>query len=497
MKPQRALLLNFLLILLFGCATLFPFHTSLFTERPQNCQEFLNSLDRKVKESGVKNASSFPIPGFPYLRTNRFLSELKKNIRDESEQEQWVRLMQRLDLKARKKEIRNLPEKTILSLLSKDKGEADRERLFSRMESCSNELLSHDAMHVDFYETLYPLVDFPDEYSFVRRAVGLYPLFSIPVAFLTVRSRGSSRSRFTIDLDDIPLKGVLRHIVPDEKVFLNEKEVQVILDESNNNPLYIHVLNEINEKRLIASFAPIFIQDVAASYDRIGKVVWKDGRLSIDLGKPTVYYYTSHAFFKGEPVLQLNYAIWYTETAGKGVPWIERGHLDGLTTRITLDTKGSPFMVDVIKNCGCYQLFAPQKERFLRVLSRRFQPDFLIPQWMPSVPHGKRLGVRVSSGWHQVERLVATEAQSNPIHYELLPYDVLEILPYEGGETKSIFNSKGIIGSTKRGKEEVLLFSMGISSVGSMRQRGRHPCELIGRVHCDDPELFDRYFIFK
>jgi len=38
---------------------------------------------------------------------------------------------------------------------------------------------------------------------------------------------------------------------------------------------------------------------------------------------------------------------------------------------------------------------------------------------------------------------------------------------------------------------------MGIPSVGSMRQRGNHPIALRGRVHFDDPYLFEQNFVFK
>ncbi|MBW2183632.1 MAG: hypothetical protein JRF49_07185 [Deltaproteobacteria bacterium] len=495
MKLHQILLLFFYLIILSGCTILFSPQSSLFTERPQVCQEFLDALDKRVEDAGVRDASSSLIVDFPYLRTNRFLAVLKKNLTDENAREQWGRLLQQLDLRARGKEIQNLPEQTVISLMSEE--EANREWLYNRVESCSNELFSHDTTYPEFYENLLPLVGVPDEYSFLRRAFGLYPVFSLPVAFLTVKSRKASKARFASDLNDIPPKGVLRHVVPEEEVVLSEEEVREIIEGAKRNPLHIPLLDDVQREKLISAFAPIIIQDVAAPYDRLGKVVWEKGRLAIDSTHPTVYYYTSHAFFKGEPILQINYGIWYSKTAGKETPWIERGYLDGLTTRISLDAQGRPFMIDVMKNCGCYQLFAPEKERFQGTVSRRLKPDLLIAQWMPTVPPGKRLGVRVSSGWHQVERLLATESPPHPTRYQLLPYDVLEILPYDNGETKSMFNQKGVVEDSKRGKEEILLFSMGVPSVGSMRQRGRHPSELIGRVHCDEPELFDRYFILK
>jgi hypothetical protein len=77
-----------------------------------------------------------------------------------------------------------------------------------------------------------------------------------------------------------------------------------------------------------------------------------------------------------------------------------------------------------------------------------------------------------------------------------MPYDVLETLPHEEGRTESIFNSKGIVKGSKR-VERFILFSMGIPSIGSMRQRGHHATELIGKETFDNPYLFDQNFVFK
>jgi hypothetical protein len=104
--------------------------------------------------------------------------------------------------------------------------------------------------------------------------------------------------------------------------------------------------------------------------------------------------------------------------------------------------------------------------------------------------------VRLNSGWHQVQRLIATKDFPEPILYELLPYDILEVLPREDGRTESIFNSKGMAKCSTR-IERFILFSMGIPEIGSMRQRGHHAIELIGRVQFDDPDLFDESFVFK
>jgi hypothetical protein len=84
----------------------------------------------------------------------------------------------------------------------------------------------------------------------------------------------------------------------------------------------------------------------------------------------------------------------------------------------------------------------------------------------------------------------------NSSPYTLMPYGVLEALPHKDGQTESIFSSKGIAKGSER-IERFILFSMGIRAIGSMRQRGHHAIELIGRVHFDDPDLFDQNFVFK
>ena len=494
-QPKLILIFS-LFIFLSGCAPFQVKQAPLSFEKPEQCREFLNRLDEIVKETGVRDAASVPIRGFPYLRANRFLESLKKNLKSDGEKAEWVRWMQGLDLLARQKEINNLPDQAILSLEIEDGKRADREWLFAQVKSCSSKLLSHDQARLDFYATLYPLVRVPSEYSCPRRTIGLYPVVAIPVALVTELSQEKIRKRFGTELRDLPIDGELRPFVPEKRIILSEDQVREIIETSKRNPLGVPMLEKRQEEKLVYSFAPVFIQDGAASYDRLGQVVWKGDRVDIDPEKPTVYYYISHAFLKREPILQINYVIWYPERAGKRSPSIEKGHLDGLTVRVSLDGQGSVFMVDVVSDCGCYHFFSPDRGRVDHAVSRplRFEP--FVAQWLPAIPSGERLGIRINSGWHQVQRLISVGDLPNSIPYPLVPYDVLEALPHEEGRTESIFNSKGIAKGSER-VERFILFSMGIPSVGSMRQRGHHAIELIGRDHFDNPYLFDENFVFK
>jgi hypothetical protein len=493
---SRFIFLFLVFILLSGCAPFLAKPAPLSFEKPGQCREFLNRLDEVVGESGVRDASSVSIRGFPYLRANRFLAEVKRDLKDEEQKAGWVRRMRQLDLLAREKEISNLPDKAILSLEFEDGRKPDRERLYDQVKPCSSKLLRHDQAQSDLYSTLYPLVHVQGEYSCLLRTIGLYPIVALPVALVTENSREKIRRRFDTDLKDLPIDGQLKLFVPEKGELFSELEIQEIIEKSKRNPLRIPLLESDQEKRLVRSFAPIFIQDVAASYDRLGQIVWKGDRVDIDPEKPTVYYYISHAFLKGEPILQINYVIWYSERAGERSPSIELGHLDGLTARVSLDAQGKVFMVDVVNDCGCYHFFAPDREQVDRILSRLLRFDAFVGQWLPAIPSGERLGIRINSGWHQVQRLISVRYLSDSIPYALMPYDVLEALPHEDGRTESIFNAKGIVKGSAR-VERFILFSMGVPSIGSMRQRGHHAIELIGKDHFDNPDLFDQNFLFR
>lgn len=483
-------------LFLLGCVSISPYPGPIDSNSIEGCQIFYSQLEDRIKEAGVREASIFIIPGFPYLRTNRFLTALKDKIKDEKEREQWLQWMKALDLRAREKEISNLPDDRVLSLQAFKTVQPNRKEVYIQVESCSENLFNHDKGGADFSISLDLRIEVPDEYSFLRRAIGLYPLMAIPVALASHHAEAKTRSWFGMNLDELPVLGRLKTYAPLKNLALQEEEVHAILEDSKKNALGVALLEEDQGKRLAWSFAPVFIQDVAAPYDQIGQVVWKGNYLDIDPERPTVYYYFSHAFLKEKPILQINYVIWYSDRTGETPPWIEKGRMDGITYRVSLDLQGKVFMADVISNCGCYHLFAPVKERVERVVSKPFKPDPFVPQWLPTIHSGNRLGIRVNSGWHRVERLLAVPEPLDPILYKLAPYDDLKALPNERGRTESIFDSKGIVKGSERA-ERFILFSMGIPKIGSMREQGHHAIGLIRRTHFDDPHLFDQYFDFK
>jgi hypothetical protein len=198
----------------------------------------------------------------------------------------------------------------------------------------------------------------------------------------------------------------------------------------------------------------------------------------------------------GQPVLQINYAFWYSGRYGKNSPGIERGPLDGVTFRITFDPEGDPIMADIMNNCGCYHFYVPRKERVDKI---HFSSNGLypfVPAWLPDDFPDRRPSLRINSGWHQVQKVFTYDAPVDAVSYELRPYDELEVLPHPDGSTESVFTADGIMKDSSR-IEPYIFFSMGIPKVGYMRQRGHHAVKLVGRGHFTDTDIYDRYFVFR
>jgi hypothetical protein len=479
-----------------GCAAVASRQIERNFNRPSECADWFSQLDRVVWRADAHDASTAPVAGFPYLRANRFLAALGPHVKTEDQKEQWLDLMRGLDLDSRQKEMRNLPDAELRRLTWASGESMDRSHLVQRLAACSEQLYTHDRSRPGYFETVRSQARVPDEYSSGMRIAGLYPLASLPVAWVTERVRQRVGKWFEGGMERLPVQGELRMYSLGGPIGLDARDVEDMIRAASNNPLSVPMPSPEDEVRLLGGFAPDLVVDVAASYDHFGAVVGTPGGLEVHGGDPTVYAFLSHALLRSKPILQCNYVIWFSERAGKGSPRIERGLLDGLTIRISLDSSGKPFMVDIMNNCGCYHFFVPDPEAVALVRSFPALPDPFVPQWLPDYYPHKRLAVRVNSGWHQVQRVFATGGGEPAIPYRISPYAHLESQPISAGRWMSLFDSRGIARGSER-IEPLIFFPMGIHSIGSMRQRGHHATSLIGREHFDDPHLFDERFIFR
>ncbi|MCF8069264.1 MAG: hypothetical protein K9L30_11825 [Desulfobacterales bacterium] len=487
-------MLIFMPAVLTGCQAVM--HRSDVDSELKRNIDFFNNLDNVIQKAGVKDTATFPVKGFPYLRTSRFVAEIASLVETEEQKSAIVDYMMGLDAAARDKEVANLFNPGIKAVAVQQDNKFSQDDLKKQIYRGAEILHKYDKVQPGFYENVFKSVTVPDEYSTILRTAGVYPITVLPVIYLTKKTRNEFSIWHETSPDRLTIDGKLTAYSLAETTSYDRGVVGEILKDSIGNTLRIPTLSEENEMTLISMFAPVFVMDVAAHYDQIGGFIWKDGQVATEEQNPSVYYYISHALFKDRPVIQLNYVVWFSGRSGENSPWIERGNIDGMTVRITLDTEGIPFMVDIMNNCGCYHFFVPNRDYVQDIVTRPSKMDPFYPEWLPTEFPEKRLQLRINSGWHQVQHIAAIDNSEETVICDLVNYDELEMLPDKKGDTKSIFNEKGIIKESRR-IEPVLLFSMGVHSIGSMRQRGHHATSLIGRDHFDDPCFLEKSFIFK
>ena len=498
MKTKTGLVFSIMILMIItqGCAGRASYQFVNKSLRPSEYSRFFDELDSAVYRSGARNGAYFAVPGFPYLRADRFLVSLKDRLKNDAQKDQWVRLMQQLDIAARKTEIQTLPASEVEKLAAAFALKPERRILQAKAISYSHKLLAHDQRQSDFFEVLEVAVQNSSEYSTLMRIFGLYPLASIPVAIVTLRVNDEIAERHQLPEDERSTLGTLTVYGPNGGLGFSDQEIRKIMERSKQNPLRIPLPSAGDQKRLLEIFAPLIIQDLAADYDKLGAVVWTDKQLSVNPDKPVAYYYFSHAYLKNEPVLQINYVIWYSERSGPKSPGIERGNMDGLTVRVSLDGHGSPFIVDIMNNCGCYHFFAPRQEKIQQIRPLPLAIDAFVPTGLPDDFPTKRLTISVISGWHQVANLDARRIPLDFMPYELEPYQRLEMLPKNDTQNESMFTARGIGKYSERIESDIFI-PMGVPQVGRMRQRGHHAIKFVGRAHFDDPYLFDKHFEFK
>ena len=490
-------LLIAVVLLVQGCQTARPLPSLLPPDTSvQSCREFLSLVDENVMAAKTSDTSVFRVASFPYLRTNRFLAQFSEGELNPAAAQQWLEHMHYLDLQARQKEILNLEHDQYRQLSKQTHLALDRSSFIKAVEKCSRRLFAHEITNDDLPQVVRETIDIPGEYQLWRRVIGLYPLVALPVGLVSANVFDDFRAWHATPPEELPTTGqpvIYRPVLSSPK---DRLDPEALYRSIPNDALRIPILTNRAERQLVSALAPIIVQDTAATYDRIGKVVWKEGTVGVDPSDPSAYYYLSYGQIQQRVSLQINYVFWYSHRAGENAPWFERGQMDGLTIRISLDHSGRPAILDVMNNCGCYHFFVPDQKRIRKVRSQGLELAPLVPAWMPESFPERRLTLKVNSGWHQVQHLLPESEEGSAVHYRLRPYRELEMLPDDSGQHRSIFNPEGILWGTER-IEPLLFFSMGIPDIGSMRQRGHHAIKLIGRAHFDDPLLFDKTFEYR
>jgi hypothetical protein len=480
-----------------GCAVAprAPPATRDLDDHAARCAAILERVDSVVAAAGVADGMAARVAGFPHLRANRFLASYASETLDDARFGAWVRRMAALGGEGLAVELDNLPAAQAGPLIRELRAlGATRAELRPTVAECVKRLTEADLASPDRRALLREAARVPDDYADWQRVVGLYWLTRIPFAHGIRRWQEDVRRLFAEPVAALPVKGqVTRYAAPSAR--LSGAEVGALLARSSGNALGIPEPAGSDYEALFAAFAPAFEIDTVGPADRPGELVLDEGATPrADPARAVVYRRISHARYRGQALLQLNYGIWFPERP-KGAGWdILGGYLDGLIWRVTLAPDGAPWVFDSIHHCGCYHQFFPTARAVLKEIPATLDEAAFVPQRLPRLEPNARIVLRVASGTHYLQRvMVQAEAAPHAYTYAFMEDDALRSLPLAPGARRSAFRPDGIVPGTERG-ERYLFWPMGVPEPGAMRQWGRHATAFVGRRHFDDADLLERYF---
>ena len=449
------------------------------------CLALYDELDAAVAEYGATPSAPARIAGFPYLRVDRFLADFRTQNLNPAQTVAWLTRLNALDQEARRVEWASLPE-PVRSTLNRRR--APDEEMSAVLAHCAVTLRNADLRDPERLALIRERARVPDDYDTVNQVLGLYPLTMLPVDFGIYRYQEEVRARFARPLSDLPVQGELRRYGPSAAPTVVANGAAIPRD-----ALGISEPTPAQAEALFAVHAPIWEVDVATADDRPGAPYWRaEGVPTVDVAAPVVYRYLSYARWRGEPLVQLNYLIWFAARPRTGAFDLLGGPLDGVLWRVTLDRSGRPLLYDSIHACGCYHLLFPGPALRLRAETAEWAEPPLVPQPAPAVGKGERIVIRLASGSHELQRVYA-DRPGAATALDVREYAALYAVPVENGSPRGLFGPDGLVAGSERA-ERWLLWPMGVPSPGAMRERGRHAIAFVGRRHFDDADLLDRLF---
>lgn len=486
MPAMRIALLSYLFIT--GCVSTDAVLIAPQSKQQATCLQFYQDLDDAVFANDAEDTGEMRIPGFPYLRGNRFFASFAGTAMSDSAYAQWLEQMRQLDENARLAEFANLPRDAAAGITSRlPAGSSFRQRL----NECGLALVGSDSFKNPEYKTeLADRVAVPDNYKTWQRVAGAYPLLRWFAGVALDDLHNELNAPFQLPIEQIPVSGKPIRYAPPRTASMTRQEAADRFAQAYRNPLQIPLFETEQLDILFAQFAPAWEIDTRNETDLIGTVTLDaDGKPSIDTKKPTVYVKHSYTRFHGENLLQLIYQVWMPAREKTGTFDLYGGELDSVIWRVTLNSKGLPIVYDSIHACGCYYKLFPANG-FIALPNADGTEAVLSPKRISVNPYETRLLLRLSNRTHYLQQVTVADA-ANATPYRFEPYDNLRSLPIGNNERRNLFGPECIIEASRRA-ERFLLWPFGVASPGAMRQWGSHAIAFVGRRHFDDAFLLEQ-----
>jgi hypothetical protein len=177
------------LMLAAGCADLdqsLPSDQEDRSADTQECADWFTRLDQAIDRAGVRDGEAYRIPGFPYLRVNRYLASFRQQAqKDAIAFAAWEKRLRDLDARTRNYELKNLPQPLLASLGANSRSEAA-----ARTDRCAASMAALNATTASRRLILAERARVPDDYADWKRSAGLYPAVSLAKGSCPVPAAG-------------------------------------------------------------------------------------------------------------------------------------------------------------------------------------------------------------------------------------------------------------------------------------------------------------------
>lgn len=467
-------------LLLGGCASL-PDRLDL-AEDHAACVKDFQEFDQRIDDHDVADGGNARIRDFPWLRANRFLASWSAELDSESEWEAWLGHLRELDLESRRYETANLT-----GYAPDDEAVDD---ILAPLAECGEMLNRQVMQNPELQDRLRRQAEVPDDYSRAARFFGIYPITRWFVLFGVHNLHDDQAEALETTHETGPGQLWRSHVGS-----YDDPGAAPAPGDLDRDALGIPQPEAADKEALLDAHAPVWRVRTATRADRIGRPVWQYPHLpDVDIESPVEFRYISYARFDDEPVLQLNYMVWFPERpADNG--FLDRllaGRLDGLIWRITLDEDGEVLAGESVHTCGCYYMAFPGSALQPRDDRPGGEPAFLGPPLPDSASDEDRIRLTRDSASHYLIGVDTTDGADSNLRMPVEAADSLRSLPHPRGR-KSLYQPDGLVPTTDR-PERWLLWPMGVQSAGAMRQPGRHAIAFAGRRHFDEPRLLFDHF---
>ncbi len=448
------------------------------------CFAFYDIIDKAIRAT-KQHTSNFPVQGYPFLRTNRFLSSFQ-NFSTPDQYKIWLSHLNRLAIDGIEIEKTGLSRDAISHLQTQFKIDSIGSDLLQR---CGDLLVDKVSKDLSLQRSLVRASQVASSYSLSKRTLGLYPISSLFLKLGINREHQSmlkkhnqfnakeqSLFNYQYQLDDdvgVPSPGELKW---------------------TTDSLGMPLINEQLKTALFRHYAPIIRLPNTDEDNQPGEITLTKNNIP-GFKSTSAFAYTTLTFgrYRGQVLTQLNYSIWFKRRPAKGVVDILAGEFDALVWRVNLLPSGEVLAYDSIHQCGCWYRVYPGQGFRLEEDKQFFQEPLIAPENLPTLQGNARVVLYLEADTHQLINVdvdAGSSSNLNKMNYSLLSYDLLYKLR---NEKTSIFDDSGILRNSQR-PERWLLWTSGIESPGAMRDFGYHAIAFIGQRHFDDAQLLDSIY---